>query len=78
MSWLKDSVTLKLNWFEVGILQGALRQKGFERLPRRLQIKMSILFHKAYLNHKLFGESARTEINKLRKEFRAITKAGKE
>lgn len=64
-----DEQILKLNFFEIGVLMGSLRQDCWDNMPRALWLKLHILSTRAYLKHDKFGKQAKADIEKWEKEL---------
>lgn len=70
---LPNDAMLLMNWFEAGILRGALEiNHKFDELPKSLQLKLNILFSQAYLGHPTLGKQAKIDIENYRKELLKI------
>jgi hypothetical protein len=62
-----------MNWFEAGILRGALEKNHtFDELPKSLKLKLNILFSQAYLSHPTLGKQAKKDINNYIKELKSL------
>lgn len=64
--------TLNLNYFEIGVLVGSLRQDCWETMPRALWLKLHILSTKACLTHPSLGKRAEEDIKKWEAELKEL------
>lgn len=61
MPILEETVELKLNPFEFGMLYGILAEVKNE-LPAAMKLKLEIAFVKQYIDHPTMGEQAKEEL----------------
>jgi len=72
-----NKVILELDYMEYGYLYASLKDDCWERMPRRLWLKLKIAATKAYVKHPKFGKRAKKNIKKWQKELIGGDKNGK-
>lgn len=64
-----DRVMIELSFMEMGYLYASLKEDCWDRMPRRLWLKLNIATTKAYIKHPTFGKQASKDIKKWQKEL---------
>ena len=54
---------------EMGYLYASIRDDVWDRMPRRLWLKLKIASTRAYIAHPTFGERAKKDIKRWQKEL---------
>lgn len=69
-------LNLKINHFELGYLYACISQDAWDRMPRKLWLRLHILSTEAYVGHEVFGEQAKKDIKTWTKELDKLEKNG--
>jgi hypothetical protein len=67
-------LNLKLNHFELGYLYTSIKQEAWDKMPRKLWLRLHILSTGAYLEHEVFGKQAEKDIKQWSKELSELEK----
>ena len=57
-----NKVVLRMNYMEFGYLYACIDKEAWDKMPRRLYLKLKITFTKAYLKHPRFKKQALRDI----------------
>jgi hypothetical protein len=68
------TLNLKINHFELGYLYASIKEDAWDRMPRKLWLRLHILTTQAYLGHETLGVQAKKDIDKWSKELLVIEK----
>jgi hypothetical protein len=71
MNKLKE-FSLRLNYFEFGVLFASIPSDIWENMPRNLWLKLHIHATKAYLKHPNFSRTAKKDIDRWKNELNNI------
>jgi hypothetical protein len=68
------TLNLKIDHFELGYLYACIKQDEWDRMPRKLWLKLHILSTEAYLGHPSFGKQAKKDVLRWKKELEELEK----
>lgn len=69
---IMETINLKINYFEFGVLYASLKEDAWERMPRSLWLKLKIISMEAYVKHPAFKTSDAKTLKRWREELLKI------